>query len=330
MFQKYNFDQNTKSWHEKPYHTLDFDCKTYFGEKIYKIAIDAGMTCPNRDGSIDTRGCIFCSEGGSGDFASSGKSLSSFPSVKQQLEEGKALFKGKNTGQKYIAYFQAFTNTYAPITYLSSIFHDALNQEDVVGISIATRPDCLPDEVLSLLASLVDEFPDKFIWVELGLQTIHENTASYIRRGYPLSIFEKAVNDLNLLHIPVITHVILGLPGENKEMMLDTCAYLNTLPISGIKLQLLHILKNTDLAIDFEKKSFEILSLLEYIDIVISCLEILNPNITIHRVTGDGPKDLLIAPLWSLNKRNVLNTLHKEMKQRNTWQGKLYAKNFSV
>ncbi len=310
-------------WNEKPYHSLDYALKERYGEKIYKIAIDAGMTCPNRDGTIGTGGCIFCSEGGSGDFASDGTALCSHPSIAQQLEEGKTYFHNKQIGSRFIAYFQAYTNTYAPVEHLRRLYKEALDEKSVVGISIATRPDCLPNEVIALLQELKHQYPHKFIWVELGLQTIHEEIATFIRRGYTLSVFEDAFRRLRQIDIPVIVHVILGLPGENKQMMLDTCQYLSDLGIAGIKLQLLHVLKNTDLALLYEKKAFEILSFEEYIDIVVSCLEILSPDIVIHRVTGDGPKDLLIAPLWSLNKRNVLNTLHKELRERNTWQGRL-------
>lgn len=313
-------------WFDKPFHSLDYDCKTYFGEKIYKIALDAGMTCPNRDGVLGTRGCIFCSEGGSGDFASNGKSISHTPSIAHQILEGKTYFHTKNIGKLFIAYFQSFTNTYAPVEQLEKLYTEALLEPTVIGISIATRPDCIPDEVLLLLSKLQKQFPNKFIWIELGLQTIHPQTATFIRRGYPLSVFEDTVKRLQTIHIPVIVHVILGLPGENKSMMLETCRYLNTLNINGIKLQLLHVLKNTDLAMVYKQKTFEILSLEEYIDIVISCLEILSPSITIHRVTGDGPKDLLIAPQWSTNKRYVLNSLLQEMKRRHTWQGKFYQK----
>ncbi|MBE5877353.1 MAG: TIGR01212 family radical SAM protein [Lachnospiraceae bacterium] len=310
-------------WNDKPYHTLDYELKSRYGEKIYKIAIDAGMTCPNRDGTIGKGGCIFCSEGGSGDFASDGTSLCKHPSVAQQLEEGKTYFRDKQIGSRFIAYFQAYTNTYAPAERLRQLYTQALEERTVAGISIATRPDCLPHEVIALLEELKHQYPHKFIWVELGLQTIHEKTADFIRRGYPLSTFAEAFHKLHAIGIPVIVHVILGLPGEDKPMMLESCEYLSSLGIDGIKLQLLHVLKNTDLALHYEKKAFEILSFEEYIDIVISCLEVLSPDIVIHRVTGDGPKELLIAPLWSLNKRNVLNTLHKELKERNTWQGRL-------
>ena len=309
-----------ENWDGKPYHSLNYEVKKMYGEKIYKIALDANMTCPNRDGTIGTRGCIFCSEGGSGDFAASGSSIS------EQLIKGKQLFHDKKTGNKFIAYFQSFTNTYAPVGRLRVLFSEALMEESVVGISIATRPDCLDSEVLSLLSELKIMFPDKFIWVELGLQTIHASTAAFIRRGYELGVFDNAVSELASISIPVIVHCILGLPGEPKEMMLETCSYLNSLPVWGVKLQLLHVLKNTDLAALYEKNASEVLSFEEYIDIVISCLEILSPDIVIHRVTGDGPKEQLIAPTWSLNKRNVLNTLHKEMRIRNTYQGKKYRK----
>ena len=308
-------------WGDKPYHSLDYYLKNTYGEKIYKIALDAGMTCPNRDGTLDTRGCIFCSAGGSGDFASHGAS------IREQLENGKKLFRHKKIGSRFIAYFQSFTNTYAEPERLKRLFEEALSESDVVGISIATRPDCLEPAVIELLCSLQKDFPDKFIWIELGLQTIHEQTALYIRRGYSLDVFEDALTRLQAANLPVIVHIILGLPGETKAMMLATCRYLSKKNIFGIKLQLLHILKNTDLAIEFFKKSFEILEFEEYIDIVISCLELLPPEVVIHRVTGDGPKELLIEPAWSLNKRNVLNTLHKELRLRETFQGRLSTPN---
>lgn len=307
-------------WNDKPYHTLDYEMKKIYGEKIYKIALDAGMTCPNRDGSCGVRGCIFCSAGGSGDFAA--KKMTDEDAVAAQLEKGIQYFHNKQIGKRFIAYFQAYTNTYAPVPRLEALYREALEVPSVAGISIATRPDCLGRDVLALLDRLNREYTDKFIWIELGLQTIHEHTANLIRRGYPLSVFEDAVKQLQKISIPVITHVIIGLPGETKPMTLDTCRYLGSLGISGIKLQLLHILKNTDLVELYEKKTFEILDMMAYIDIIISCLEILPADMVIHRVTGDGPKELLIAPLWSLDKRRVLNTLHQEMKRRGTWQSK--------
>jgi hypothetical protein len=309
---------NPLRWLDKPYHSLDYELKKMYGEKVYKIALDVGMTCPNRDGTCGTRGCIFCSAGGSGDFAVSGAS------IKEQLEYGKSLFNNKCIGSKFIAYFQAYTNTYAPVEVLEKLFSEALSDPSVVGISIATRPDCLGDDAIRLLSKLKSKYPSKFIWVELGLQTIHEETALYIRRGYSLDVYADAAMRLKEASIPMITHVIIGLPSETKEMILETCRYVSSVSSDGIKLQLLHVLKNTDLACDYTKGKFKVLDLSEYIDIVISCLEILPPEMVIHRVTGDGPKDLLLAPLWSLNKRNVLNTLHKEMKIRNTWQSKYF------
>lgn len=314
---------NTRLWNDKPYNNLDYHLKSIYGKKIYKIAIDGGMTCPNRDGSIDTRGCIFCSQGGSGEFAASFDVEN--PSVLNQLDAGKALIAKKTTeGTEYIAYFQPYSNTYASIPYLRNLYTEAMSDSECVGLSIATRPDCLSDDVLELLSEIKNEFPDKLLWIELGLQTIHRDTANYIRRGYDLSVFEDAVNHLSNIGIPVIVHLILGLPGETPKMMQASIEYLNTFNIFGIKLQLLHVLKDTDLAIDYNDRKFDVLSLEEYIDILISCIERLNPDVVIHRVTGDGPKDKLLAPDWSKNKRNVLNTLLSEMKKRNTWQGRLY------
>lgn len=309
---------NNPLWQDKPYYSLDAYLKNTKQHKCYKIAIDAGMTCPNRDGLIDTRGCIFCSAGGSGDFAVSGHSIS------EQIEKGLATFGDKKVGNDFIAYFQAYTNTNAPVSRLEKLFTEALEHPLICGISIATRPDCLGEEVLSLLSRLKDAYPDKFIWVELGLQTMHETTAKYIRRGYPLSVFESAISNLSSLDIPCVTHVILGLPGETLEDMLATIHHLNRLPVWGIKLQLLHVLKGTDLAVDYEAGTFQALEKQEYLDILISCIEHLRPDIVLHRVTGDGPKDLTIAPLWSMNKRDVLNSLHKQMKTQNSYQGRLF------
>lgn len=315
---------NNTDWHGKPYYSLDAYCKNTFGHKCYKIAIDAGMSCPNRDGTLDSRGCIFCSAGGSGDFAAHGAS------VAEQLESGKTFFGDKKIGNHYIAYFQAYTNTYAPLPYLREVYTQALSHPQVCGISIATRPDCLGTEVLQLLTQLKSKFSDKFIWVELGLQTIHEETARYIRRGYELPCFERTVTVLNELHIPWIVHVILGLPGETPEHMYGTIRYLNTQSPFGIKLQLLHVLSGTDLAKDYEKGRFDTLSKEAYLDILIHCLELLSPEVVVHRVTGDGPRQLLIAPAWSTNKRDVLNSLHKELKQRNTFQGRLFYASRSI
>lgn len=311
---------------DKPYYSLDAYCKNTFKHKCYKIALNAHMTCPNRDGTLDTRGCIFCSAGGSGDFAvPTSVGCEAVLDIRTQLEAGKKLFGDKKIGDHFIAYFQAYTNTYAPLSYLEEVYFAALSTPEVCGISIATRPDCMSDDVLALFKSLRHRFPEKFIWVELGLQTMHEDTARYIRRGYELPVFEQAVKRLHALDIPVITHVILGLPGETPDMVNKTIGYLNTLPIWGIKLQLLHVLKNTDLATDYLAGKFATLEKDEYLTLLIHCIELLRPDIVIHRVTGDGPKNLLIAPTWSLNKRDVLNSLHQRMRQLNTYQGRLCA-----
>lgn len=304
------------NWNDKPYYSFDFMLKERFGEKVYKVALDGGMTCPNRDGTLGDRGCIFCGEQGSGDFAGSRSQ-----SITEQIAAQKANIRKKRKANLFIAYFQAYTNTYAPVSYLKEIFTEAISDPEIVILSIATRPDCLGDDVLALLDSLNQVKP---VWVELGLQTMHHRTAAYIRRGYPLSCFEEAVKNLRVLKIAVIVHTILGLPGESKEDILQTMQYLNTQKIQGMKLQLLHILKGTDLADAYEAGLFSVYSLDEYVALVISCLEYLSPDIVIHRLTGDGPKDLLIAPLWSSAKKTVLNTLHHELKIRNTWQGRLY------
>ena len=303
-------------WNDKPYHSLDFELKKRFHEKVYRLALNGGMTCPNRDGRIATGGCIFCSEGGSGDFAAPA-SLS----ISKQIRAGQKLLANKRHVHKYIAYFQAFTNTYGPVDYLRSIFTEAIQHPEIEVLAIATRPDCLQDEIVSLLSELNQIKP---VWVELGLQTMHEDTAQFIRRGYPLPVFEDAVKKLRLHGIEVITHVILGLPGEDHERMLETIRYLNTQDIQGIKLQLLHILKGTDLADIYEHDPFPVFTLEEYVSFIVDCVEIIRPDMVIHRLTGDGPKDLLIAPLWSSAKRHVLNSIHKEFRLRDTWQGKYY------
>lgn len=302
-------------WGEKPYYSLDYYLKEKFGEKIYKIALDGGMTCPNRDGTLDTRGCIFCSSGGSGDFAVHKKT-----SVTEQINDAITLLKShdKKTGSKYIAYFQSYSNTYASADYLRSLYIEALNHPDIVGLSIGTRPDCFDEDIYALISECNSIKP---VWIELGLQTIHEKTADFIRRGYPLSIFEETVRRLRSLNIDIITHIILGLPGETTEDIIETIHYLNHADIQGIKLQLLHILKGTDLA-DY-LPDIKIYTEEEYINLLVRCIGELSPDIVIHRLTGDGPKDLLLAPLWSLNKRHVLNNLAHTLKKENMYQGKL-------
>lgn len=304
------------NWLGKPYYSFNAMLQERFGEKLYKLALDGGMTCPNRDGTLDSRGCIFCSSGGSGDFAGSREQ-----SITRQLDEQIRMIQSKRPVKRFIAYFQAYTNTYAPLPHLESIFTEAAAHPDVAALSIGTRPDCLGSDVLELLSSINGRKP---VWVELGLQTIHEETARYIRRGYALDCFEQAVASLHARNIEVIAHTILGLPGETKEDMLQTIEYLNKQPIQGIKLQLLHVLRGTDLARDYENGCFSVFTQDEYLDTLITALEHLSPDIAVHRLTGDGPKDLLIAPLWSSAKRTVLNQLHRQMKELNTWQGRLY------
>lgn len=311
--------QEKKLWNEKRYFSLDYYLKQTFGEKVYKVALDGGMTCPNRDGTIGDRGCIFCSEGGSGDFAAP-----CTDSVTKQIDlaiEGIRSSKQKSQKSlvcnKFIAYFQSYTNTYAPVEYLRKLFMEAISHPSIVALSIATRPDCLSDEILDLLEELNKIKP---VWVELGLQTIHEKTATFIRRGYPLSVFNEAVHNLNQRKIDIIVHLILGLPFETTNDILESVRYLGNLPIQGVKLQLLHVLKGTDLANHLHE--FKLLSLEEYINLVIQCLERLPQTMVIHRITGDGPKDLLLAPLWSTHKKHVMNEIHRNLKLQDTWQGK--------
>lgn len=305
-----------RRWGEKPYYSLDYDLKQTYGGKLYKLALNGGMSCPNRDGTLGTRGCIFCSAGGSGDFAAPA-ALSVIEQIHHEIER----IKKKDTTGRYIAYFQAYTNTYAPVWRLRELFEAAIACPEVAVLSIATRPDCLPDEVIELLAELNEKKP---VWVELGLQTIHEDTARYIRRGYELPCFETAVAKLAAKHITIITHVILGLPGETAEDMYETIQYLNRQPIQGVKLQLLHVLEGTDLAADYRAGKFRTLSETVYCELICGCIARLRPDIVIHRLTGDGPSDILIEPLWSRRKIPVLNTIHHHMKETGIWQGCLW------
>ena len=276
-----------------------------FGCKVYKIALNGGFTCPNRDGSIGTGGCIFCSEGGSGEFAAD-----SSLSVTEQIEQGKKLVSAKEKDGKYIAYFQAYTGTYAPIDRLKSLYTEALNHPDIVALSIATRPDCLPDETISLLSELNHIKP---VWVELGLQTIHEKTAAYIRRGYDQNVYDNAVARLRENNIEVITHMIIGRPGESTEDIFDTVRYICASGAAGIKLQLLHVLKGTDLEKEYNAGRIKVLSEDEYINILKHCVKLIPENVVVHRLTGDGDKKILLAPLWSGNKKHVWNRIQKEV-----------------
>lgn len=288
------------------YTTLNSHLKEKFGCKVYKISLDCGFTCPNRDGTLGYGGCIFCSEGGSGDFAES-RSMS----VTEQIESGKEKVKNKIKSGKYIAYFQAFTNTYADVNTLEKLYTEAINHPDIVALSVATRPDCLEQEKVELLGRLNKIKP---IFVELGLQTVNEKTAKYIRRGYTLNVYDDAVERLHEQGINVVTHIIIGLPYETKEDMLSSVKYVCKVT-DGIKLQLLHILKGTDLAKDYCEHKFEVLTLEEYTDIIAECVKIIPENVVIHRLTGDGAKKDLIAPLWSANKKKVLNTINKRLSE---------------
>lgn len=288
--------------------TLNEYYRSRFGCKVYKLSIDAGFTCPNRDGTLDTRGCVFCSPYGGGEFAVGGCG-----SVAAQLEKAKRRVAAKNKDGKYIAYFQSFTNTYAPIAQLRKLYMEAIAPEDIVGLSIGTRPDCLGDEVISLLAEINRIKP---VSVELGLQTIHEPTVRYIRRGYTNDVYFDAVKRLKEAGLDVVTHIILGLPGETMEMAVQTTKAAVHTGTDGVKFHLLHVLQNTDLARDFLKERFQCLSLEEYAQWLDACLAVLPAHIVVHRITGDGAKRDLIAPLWSADKKHVLNYLNRTLKNK--------------
>lgn len=294
----------------RPYfYSLNEYLKDTYGVKMYKLALNGGMTCPNRDGLIDTRGCIFCSAGGSGDFANN------------DIEAAKKLVSSKYTGNDYIAYYQSYTNTYASVEYLKNLYTPCIMRDDIRILSIATRPDCLSDECIELLAGLNRIKP---VWVELGLQTINPDTADFIRRGYPLDIYDKAVLKLRAAGIYTIVHMIVGLPGEDINDYLATARYIASSGADGIKIALLHVLKGTDLADYYYSKIFDTLSMDEYIHILGNIIEVLPKDMAIHRLTGDGPKNLLISPSWSANKKLVYNSIIKYFKEAQIYQGRLY------
>ena len=296
------------------YYSLNRYLRERFGEKVYKLTLDGGMSCPNRDGTLGSGGCIFCSAGGSGDFAQ-GRCAT----VAEQLERAKGRIRSKTGAEQFIAYFQSYTNTYAPVEYLETLFTEAISEPSVAALSIGTRPDCLPDEVVQLLARLNRRKP---VWVELGLQTIHADTARLIRRGYELSVYEDAVARLKAARLTVIVHVILGLPGETREQMLQTIDYLggDHRP-DGVKLQLLHVLEGTDLADLWRAGKVRVMEPEEYYDLLCECLRRLPPDMVIHRLTGDGPKRILLAPLWTGDKKRVLNDLNRELERQHVRQG---------
>ncbi|MBE6578356.1 MAG: TIGR01212 family radical SAM protein [Ruminococcaceae bacterium] len=297
------------------YYSLNQAFRSSFGKKGYKIALSAGMTCPNRDGTLGTGGCLFCS--GAGEFAQKGTSVTT------QIEEGAKRIEKKNKDGLYIAYFQDYTNTYAPVSRLRALFTEAISHPRVAVLSVATRPDCLPGEVLDLLEELNRIKP---VWVELGLQTIHESTAAWIRRGYPLSVYDTAAEELRRRGIKVVTHLILGLPGETEEMVYQTVAHVGE-RTDGVKFHLLHVVKGTDLEAMYRQGAVSTMSFPAYARLLGECINRLPPNVVIHRLTGDGDKRTLVAPLWSGDKKHVLNALNQRFREENVKQGKLYIDN---
>lgn len=310
-----------KVWDNKRYHTLNYFLRNKFGDKVFKISLDAGFSCPNRDGTVGKGGCIFCSPRGSGDFAGTCTDLV------LQFDEVKQMMNKKWKDGKYIAYFQAYTNTYGDVETLREKYYSVLNLPDVVGIAIATRPDCLGEDVLQLLEEISKE---KYLWVELGLQTIHEDTAALINRGYSLDTYIEAVQRLKQSDIEVVTHVILGLPGEDREAVLKTVEFVANTGTQGVKLHLLHLLKDTKLVQLYESGQLKVMSQEEYVELVVDCVERIPEQMVIHRITGDGPRETLIEPRWSLKKWEVINAIEHEMMERSTWQGKKYAKNSEI
>lgn len=292
------------------WNSLNDRLREQYGSKVYKLALSSGCSCPNRDGSIGTRGCVFCD--GAGAFAAAGE-------ISEQLREAKRRVAGKvGADARYIAYFQSFTNTYGEVPRLRKLYTEAIAPEEIVALSIATRPDCLREEMLDLLAELNVKKP---VWVELGLQTIHPETAAYIRRGYDLPVYDAAVAALRERSITVVTHQILGLPGETAEMMVETARYIGASGAHGIKFHLLHVLRDTDLAADWQKGAFETLSLEDYIAVLEQCIRHIPREMVVHRLTGDGAKRDLLAPLWSGNKKRVLNAIHTAFLRDQVEQG---------
>lgn len=306
-------------WGDKRYYSLNYFLRQKFGEKVFKVSLDAGFSCPNRDGKLSTKGCIYCSSRGSGDFAGNKNE-----SIKEQFENVKKTMNKKWKATKYIAYFQAYTNTYGEIDLLRKKYYEALEMKGVVAIAIATRPDCLSEDVLKLLYEISKK---TYLWVELGLQTINENTAMTINRGYKLPVFEKALEALRNIGIDVVVHTIFGLPGENRSDIMNTIKYLSSKDIQGIKFHLLHLLKNTPMVEMYEKRELQFMTLEEYVDAVSSAITYLPPNVVIHRLTGDAPRKLLIEPMWSLKKWEVLNAIDNNLKENNLCQGLYYHTN---
>jgi radical SAM protein (TIGR01212 family) len=302
-----------KTWGDKRYHSLNYFLRDKFSDKVFKIALDGGFSCPNRDGTISSGGCLFCSERGSGDFAGNKEF-----SITKQFEDIKDMMSKKWKSGKYIAYFQAYTNTYATIEVLRKKYEEAVSQEGIVALAIATRPDCLGEDVLDL----IEEYSHKvYTWVELGLQTCSDESAKVINRGYKLSTFEEALKQLNKRNIDVVVHTIFGLPGESKEDMLKTIDYVAHKDIKGIKMHLLHLLENTPMTKLYEEEKLKFMGQEEYIDIICKSITMLPPNMVVHRLTGDAPRELLIGPMWSLKKWEVLNGIDNRLKELDLHQG---------
>lgn len=302
-------------WDGKRYHSLNYYLRHKFGEKVFKISLDAGFTCPNRDGSISSEGCIFCSPRGSGDFTIK------CDDINVQFDKAKAMMMKKWKKGKYIAYFQAYTNTYAHVDILRDKYYSILQKENVIGLAIATRPDCLPADVIELL----DEINKKtYLWVELGLQTVNEDTGKLINRGYTVETYIDAVKKLKSKNIEIVTHCILGLPGETKADMINTIDFVANTGTQGIKLHLLHLMKDTPMVKLYEEGRLSLLGKDEYVNLIVDCVERLPASMVIHRITGDGPRDTLIGPKWSLNKWEVLNAIDNKFIERDTWQGKKF------
>lgn len=311
--------EQKKIWGNKPYHSLNYFLRERFGEKIFKISLDAGFTCPNRDGTISKGGCLFCSERGSGDFAGD-----RCFSITSQFDDIKNMMQKKWKNGKYIAYFQAYTNTYAPVEVLREKYEEALRQEDVIGIAIATRPDCLDEQVLDLLEEISKKV---YLWVELGLQTVSDDTAKLINRGYKLEVFEQAVKKLKQRSIDIVVHCIFGLPGETEQDMFNTVDYIAHSGVNGVKFHLLHLLKETPLVKLYEQDKLKFLSKEQYINIICKSITMLPEDIVIHRLTGDAPRDSLIGPMWSLNKWEILNEIDNTMKSNYYYQGLYFTTN---
>lgn len=306
------------NWYDKRYHSLNYFLRNKFGSKVFKISLDGGFYCPNRDGTISTGGCIYCSAKGSGDFAGDRQR-----SIHDQFREMKEIMNKKWKSSKYIAYFQAYTNTYGPIDVLKKKYEEAIREEGVIALAIATRPDCLGEDVLDLLEEINKK---TYLWIELGLQTVNNNTSKIINRGYELEVFEQAVKNLRERNIDVVVHTIFGLPGENKDQMLDTVRYVSKLDIQGIKFHLLHLLKDTPLVKLYDQGKLEFLTQEEYVDLICTSISMLPPEMVVHRLTGDAPRNLLIGPIWSLKKWEVLNDIDKKLKDENIYQGLNYNK----